>query len=313
MKPDILSLGVFPDATMKTLAELFNLHHFTVWPLPPDALPPELKLRIRGLATEVNRGAPRELIAMLPNLEVISCFGIGVDKVDLAAARERKIPVTNTPGVLGDECADLAIGLMLASARQIVYADHFVRSGEWAKGPIRLGRSVKNKTMGVVGLGGIGRAIADRAVGFKMEVLYHGPRRKPDAPYEYVPELIELARRSDYLMVACTGGPQTRHLVSAAVIDALGPEGTLVNVARGTVVDEAALIAALHEKRLGWAALDVYEGGTVVPKALLELPNVILQPHQGSATVETRGAIGQLMIDNLLAHFAGKPLLTPVA
>jgi lactate dehydrogenase-like 2-hydroxyacid dehydrogenase len=312
MKPDILSLGVFPDATMKSLAELFNLHHFTVWPLPPDMLSPELKLRVRGMATEANRGAPRELIAMLPNLEIISCFGVGVDKVDLAAAREHKIPVTNTPGVLGDECADLAIGLMLASARQIVYADRFVRSGEWAKGPIRLGRSVKNKTVGVVGLGGICRAIADRAVGFKMKVLYHGPRRKEGAPYEYVPDLIELARRSDYLMVACKGGPETRHLVSAAVIDALGPEGTLINIARGTVVDETALIAALREGRLGWAALDVFEGGTVVPKALLELPNVIVQPHQGSATVETRTAIGQLMIDNLLAHFAGKALPTPV-
>lgn len=313
MKPVILSLGVFPEATMKSLAELFDLHHFTAWPLPPDALSPELKQRIRGLATEVNRGAPRDLIAMLPKLEIISCFGIGVDKVDLGAARERDIPVANTPGVLGDECADLAVGLMLASARQIVYADHFVRSGEWAKGPIRLGRSVKNKTVGVVGLGGIGRAIADRAVGFKMKVLYQGPRRKADAPYEYVADIVELARRSDYLMVACTGGPETRHLVSAAVIDALGPDGTLINIARGTVVDEQALIAALREGRLGWAALDVYEGGTVVPKALLELPNVIVQPHHGSATVETRGAIGQLMIDNLLAHFAGEPLKTPVA
>jgi lactate dehydrogenase-like 2-hydroxyacid dehydrogenase len=312
MKPVVLSLGVFPDATMKTLAERFNLHHYTAWPLPPGTLSPELAGSIRGLATEANRGAPRELIGMLPRLEIIACFGVGVDRIDLAAARERGIPVTNTPGVLGDECADLAIGLMLASARQIVFADHFVRSGEWAKGPIRLGRSVKGKTVGVVGLGGIGRAIADRAAAFKTTVLYNGPRRKPDAPYEYVADLVELARRSDYLMVACTGGPQTRHLVDARVIDALGPEGTLINIARGTVVDEAALIEALREKRLGWAALDVYEGGTVVPKALLELPNVIVQPHHGSATVETRSAIGALMIDNLSAHFAGKPLPTPV-
>lgn len=313
MKPVVLALGVFPEATMKTLAERFDLHHTTAYPLTPGMLSPELAGSIRGLATEANRGATRELMAMLPRLEIISCFGVGVDRVDVAAARERGIPVTNTPGVLGDECADLAIGLMLASARQIVFADHYVRSGEWAKGPLPLGRSVKHKTVGVVGLGGIGRAIADRAAAFKTTVLYHGPRPKPDAPYEYVPDLVELARRSDFLMIACTGGPQTRHLVNAAVIDALGPKGTLINIARGTVVDETALIAALREGRLGFAALDVYEGGTVVPPALLELPNVIVQPHQGSATVETRSAIGQLMIDNLSAHFAGKPLPTPVA
>ncbi len=312
MKPVVLSLGVFPDATMKTLAERFELHHYTVYPLPPGTLAEELAGRITAVATEANRGATRDLIAMLPRLEIISCFGVGVDRIDLAAARERGIPVTNTPGVLADECADLAIGLMLASARQIVFADRYVRSGAWAKGPLPLGRSVKNKTIGIIGLGGIGRAIADRACAFKTEVLYYGPHRKPAAPYEYVADLIALARRSDYLMVACPGGPQTRHLVNAAVIDALGPHGTLINIARGTVVDEAALIAALQEKRLGWAALDVYEGGTLVPPALLELANVIVQPQQASATVETRSAIGQLMIDNLSAHFGGRPLPTPV-
>ena len=146
-----------------------------------------------------------------------------------------------------------------------------------------------------------------------MRVIYHGPRRKPDAPYEYVADLVELARQSDYLMVACKGGPETRHLVSAAVIDALGPKGTLINVARGSVVDEPALITALAEGRLGHAALDVFENEPHVPPALLALPNVIVQPHHGSATVETRTAIGQLMIDNISAHFAGRPLLTPVA
>jgi lactate dehydrogenase-like 2-hydroxyacid dehydrogenase len=233
--------------------------------------------------------------------------------IDLPAARERKIPVTNTPNVLTDECADLAIGLMLASARQILFADNYVRDGSWrTKGPIPLGRSVGGKTLGVVGLGGIGRAIADRAAAFRMRVLYHGPRRKADAPYEYVADLVAMARESDYLMVACKGGAETRHLVSAAVIDALGPNGTLINVARGTVVDEQALIKALTEGRLGHAALDVFDNEPNVAPELLALPNVIVQPHQGSATVETRTAIGQLMIDNISAHFAGKPLLTPV-
>ena len=268
---------------------------------------------MRGIATEANRGADRALIAALPKLEVISVFGVGTDAVDLAAARERSIPVSNTPDILTDEVADLAIGLMLASARQILFADRYVRDGSWAsKGPIPLGRSVGGKTMGVLGLGGIGRAIADRGAAFRMRVIYNGPRRKPDAPYEYVADLIELARQSDYLMVACKGGPDTHHLVSAAVIAALGPKGTLVNVARGSVVDEPALVAALAEGRLGHAALDVFESEPVPSPAVLQLPNVIVQPHQGSATLETRTAIGQLMIDNLSAHFAGRPLLTPV-
>jgi lactate dehydrogenase-like 2-hydroxyacid dehydrogenase len=164
----------------------------------------------------------------------------------------------------------------------------------------------------VLGLGGIGRAIADRGVALRMRVLYHGPRRKPDVPYPYVADPVELGRASDYLMVACAGGPQTRHLVSAAVIEALGPKGTLINVARGSVVDEAALIAALRDGRLGHAALDVFDSAPNPSPDLLKLPNVIVQPHHGSATVETRTAIGQLMIDNLAAHFAGRPLLTPV-
>ena len=166
--------------------------------------------------------------------------------------------------------------------------------------------------MGVLGLGGIGRASADRGAAFRMRVIYHGPRRKADVPYEYVGDLVELARQSDYLMVACKGGPDTRHLVGRSVIEALGANGTLINVARGSVVDEQALIAALRDGRLGFAGLDVFENEPHVSPDLLALPNVIVQPHQGSATVETRTAIGRLMIDNLNAHFAGRPLLTPV-
>jgi D-3-phosphoglycerate dehydrogenase len=313
MTIDVLSIGAFPEATNAGLASRFAVtRHFH--PPAPDALSDALRDRIRGIATEANRGANRALIMALPRLEVISLFGVGTDSVDLAAARERGIPVTNTPGILTDEVADLAIGLMLASARQIVFADRYVRDGTWAsKGPLPLGRSVANKTMGVVGLGGIGRAIADRGAAFRMRVIYSGPRRKPDVPYDYVDDLVELARQSDFLMVACKGGPETRHLVSAAVIAALGPAGTLINVARGSVVDEEALIKALSGGHLGHAALDVFEREPDPAPALLELPNVIVQPHQGSATLETRTAVGQLMIDNLSAHFAGEPLLTPVA
>lgn len=312
MKPVIVSLGAFPPATVSALAEAFELHHFTVHPLPDGTLSSELKIRVRGIATEANRGASRALIESLPNLEIISCFGVGIDAIDLAAARERKIAVTNTPGVMADECADLAIGMMLASARQIVFADQFVRSGAWLNGPIRLGHSVGGKTVGVVGLGGIGRAIADRAQAFRMKVLWHGPRAKPEVPYEYVGNLVEMARRSDFLMVACPGGAATRGLISGAVIDALGPDGTLVNIARGTVVDEPALIERLRDGRLGYAALDVFQNSPHIAPEFLELPNVLLQPHHGSATVETRTAIGQLMIDNLTAHFAGQKPPTPV-
>jgi lactate dehydrogenase-like 2-hydroxyacid dehydrogenase len=312
MSIDVLSIGAFPEATNVELANRFAVtRHFN--PPAPDLLSAELRERIRAIATEANRGADRALIMALPKLEVITVFGVGTDNIDLAAARERGIPVTNTPGILTDEVADLAVGLMLASARQIIFADRYVRDGSWgSKGPIPLGRSVGGKMLGVLGLGGIGRAIADRGAAFRMRVIYHGPRRKADAPYEYVGDLLELARQSDYLMVACKGGPDTRHLVCAAVIDALGPKGTLINVARGSVVDEPALIAALAEGRLGHAALDVFESEPVPSPEILKLPNVIVQPHHGSATLETRTAIGLLMIDNLSAHFAGKPLLTPV-
>jgi lactate dehydrogenase-like 2-hydroxyacid dehydrogenase len=240
-------------------------------------------------------------------------FGVGTDAVDLKAAREKNIPVTNTPDVIAPEVADLAIGMMLASARQIVMGEQYVRDGSWAaKGPIPLGRSVGHKTCGVIGLGGIGRAIADRAAAFRMRVIYQGPRRKADAPYEYIADPVELARQSDYLMVACKGGEETRHLVSKAVIEALGPKGTLINVARGSVVDEVAMIGALKTGRLGYAALDVFENEPNVSLELLALPNVLVQPHHGSATIETRSEMGQLMFDNMAAHFAGKPLVTPL-
>ncbi len=312
MTIEVLSVGSFPDATNVELAKRFAVTHY-FQPPAPDVLGAELRARIRAIATEANRGADRTLIEALPRLELISVFGVGTDSIDLAAARERNVAVTNTPGILTHEVADLAIGLMLASARQIVFADRYVREGMWAhQGPIPLGRSVGGKTMGVLGLGGIGRAIADRGAALRMRVVYHGPRRKPDTPYDYIADPVELARESDYLMVACKGGPDTRHLVSAAVIEALGPRGTLVNVARGSVVDERALIAALAQGRLGHAALDVFESEPDPSPDLLKLPNVIVQPHHGSATVETRTAIGQLMIDNLSAHFAGRPLLTPV-
>lgn len=313
MKPDILYFGAFPDATVAELNLLYTVHHYFNLPKPED-IPSDVALRIRAIATEANRGLTRGILDKLPNVEMISVFGVGTDVVDLKAAQERGIPVTNTPDIIGPEVADLAIGLMLASARQIVFADHYARSGDWAsKGPIPLGRSVNNKTCGVIGIGGIGRAIADRAAAFRMRVLYNATRERTNVPYTFVGDLVELARQSDFLMVACKGGPETRHLVSRAVIDAVGPAGTLINVARGSVVDEEAMIDALTHKRLGFAALDVFESEPNFDKRLLAFPNVILQPHHGTAAIETRTAMGQLMIDNIVAHFEQRPLLTPVA
>ncbi|HEY2135944.1 MAG TPA: NAD(P)-dependent oxidoreductase, partial [Xanthobacteraceae bacterium] len=217
MKPDILALGAFPPGMMAALAARFTVHHFVPYPVPDGALTPAVAARIRAIATEANRGASRDLIARLPGLEIIACFGVGTDGIDLAAARERGIAVTNTPGVIADDVADLAIGLMLASARRIIAADRYVRDGSWAKGPIALARRVTGKRLGVLGLGGIGRAIADRAAAFRMAVSYCGPRRKPDVPYDYVADPVALARGSDFLMIACKGGSETHHLVSGAV------------------------------------------------------------------------------------------------
>ena len=313
MKPDVLALGNFPSGMMAALAERFTVHHFIPYPLPADALAPDVAGRIRAIATEANRGASRELMARLPQLEIIAGFGVGTDLIDLAAARERGIAVSNTPGVMAEDVADLAIGLMLASARQILAGDRFVRDGEWTKGPIGLGRQVTGRRLGVLGLGAIGRAIADRAAAFKMTVRYCGPRRKLDTPYEYVSDPVALAGASDFLIIACKGGPATHRLVSTAVIDALGPDGTLINVARGSVVDEPALIAALRDGRLGFAALDVFATEPNVSPELLALPNVIVQPHQGAATSEAREAIGRLVIENMAAKLEGRPLPTPVS
>ena len=311
-KPHVLTLGTFPDATMAELERRFSVHHFPRIGHAVDGLDGATARQILALGSEANQGINRALLAMLPKLEVVALFGVGIDLVDRAALKERSIPLSNTPGLVAVEVADLAIGLMIASARQIIYADRFIREGRWPQAQISLGRSVGKKTMGVVGLGAIGRPIADRGAAFNMRVLYYGPRRKPDAPYEYVADVVELARQSDFLMVACKGGPDTRHLIGRDVIEALGSNGTLVNMARGSVVDEQALVAALRDGRLGYAALDVFENEPHVSTDLLALPNVIVQPHHGSAGLETRVAMGQLMIDNIAGWIGERKLLTPV-
>jgi hydroxypyruvate reductase len=275
----------------------------------------EVSSRIRAIATEANRGATRELIASLPNLEIISCFGAGIDAIDATAARERGIPLTNTPNVIADDVADLAIGLMIASAREIVLSGRFAREGRWSdKSTYGLAHNVTGKRIGIIGLGTVGSAIATRAAAFRMKISYSDVAPKANVPYTFVVDPVELARNSDFLVVACSGGPSTRHLVSAEVLEALGRKGTLINVARGSVVDERAMIADLKAGRLGGAALDVLEHEPHIPPELLSLPNVIILPHMGTATIETRETMGQMVIDNISAKFAGGPLpnLVPV-
>jgi hydroxypyruvate reductase len=267
---------------------------------------------IRAIAGSGESKVPGALIAKLPALEVISIMGVGYDGVDVTAAKARGIPVTHTPDVLNDDVADLALALMLCAARQLPQADRFVRDGAWPKGPMPLARKMSGARLGVVGMGRIGQAIATRATAFGMRIAYTARNARPGLPYEYLPDAVALAARSEFLVVITPGGADTRKLIDARVLEALGTKGILVNVARGSVVDEAALIDALERGVIGGAALDVFENEPNVPEKLRAMPHVVLAPHVGSATQATRQAMADLAHANLVAHFAGKPLVSPV-
>jgi hydroxypyruvate reductase len=268
--------------------------------------------RIRAIAGGGESQVTAALMAKLPALEMISVFGVGYDRYDVTAARARKIPITNTPDVLTDDVADLGIALMLAIARTVPQADKFVREGKWPSGPLPLARKVTGARLGIVGLGRIGSAIARRAAGFDMNIAYTSRNKVADCPYTYYPTPAALAAEVDFLMVITPGGAGTKGLINAEVLTALGKKGYLINVARGTVVDESALIEALKNDVIAGAALDVFEDEPNVPEALRAISNVVLTPHVASATWQTRRAMADLAYGNLQAHFAGKPLLTPV-
>ena len=308
---EILSVGPFYAPSYASMERDFTVHK--LWQAKDRAaLVTEVGGRVRAIQTGGGHGADAGLMAALPRLEIISCFGVGVDAVDLAAAKQRNVIVTNTPDVLNECVADLAMGLTLATLRRISLGDRFVRAGGWLKGALPLAQKVGGKTMGILGYGRIGKAIARRAEAFGMHIVYHGRKPQAGAAHRYYASLTEMARDCDVLMVICPGGAATRHIVNAQVMQALGPEGTLINVARGSVVDEQALVKALTDGSLGAAGLDVFESEPKVPEALFGMDQVVLQPHVGSATHETRKAMGDLTVDNLRAHFAGKPALTPV-
>ncbi|WOK97209.1 hydroxyphenylpyruvate reductase-like [Canna indica] len=289
---------------------------FRLWQSPPERRQEFIRSNapaIRAIVGNAYVGADAATIDALPNLEIVASFSVGLDKVDLHKCRERGIRVTNTPDVLTEDVADLAIGLAIALLRRICQADRYVRSGEWdKKGDYRLTTRFSGKTIGIIGLGRIGMAVAKRAEGFGCPISYYSRSEKPNTNYKYYSNLIDLAANCNVLIVACPLTEETRHIVNREVLDALGSKGVLVNIGRGPHVDEPELVAALREGRLGGAALDVYENEPHVPEELFGMDNVVLVPHVGSGTNETRKEMADLVLGNLEAHVMNKPLLTPV-
>ena len=311
-RPEVLVAGRMPPNVLEQLEASFIVHR-----LPDDADEADEMIEavgphIRGVATNAVQAPPVETLERLPALEIMASSGTGTDALNLDYAGRRGIRVTHTPDVLTEDVADAAIMLMLATSRQLVVADRNVRAGRWLEG-LSLAHRVSGKRLGILGLGRIGRAIAHRAAGFDMTIGYHQRRRNTDVAYRYHDSLVALAAESDFLVVVVPGGAATDRMVDATVLEALGPEGILVNVGRGSTVDEPALIDALTQGRIRGAGLDVLADEPHVPETLRTLDNVVLAPHYASATVETRTAMGQLVVDNLRAHFAGQALLTPVA
>ena len=313
MKPELLLVSPLPPRVTEALKDDFVLHDYYRAKDKPGMLK-EVGGKVRGYISFASAGgADAALMDATPKVEIIANWGVGYDRVDAAAAKQRDIVVTNTPDVLTDCCADLAMALILAVARRVAEGDRYVRAGNWPKlGNLALATRVNGSRLGIVGLGRIGKAAAKRAEAFDMKIAYYGRRKQKDVPYGYYDDAVKLAKNSDFLLLTCPGGPETHHLVNAEVLNAIGPEGFIINVARGSVVDEDALVAALKEKRIAGAALDVFAKEPQVPAELMTMDNVVLQPHQSSATSATRRAMDDLVVENLRLHFAGKPVRTPV-
>jgi len=311
MKPDIILTTKHFAPTQERLEREFQCHRLYE-AKDRAAFLKERAASVRGLATFGPAGADPALMDALPKLEIISNFGVGVDAIDLEAAKQRRIIVTNTPDVLNDCVADTAMALTVNVMRRFPQAEGYLRVGQWAaKGAYALTTSLGGKTMGILGLGRIGEAIARRAQAFGMRIRYHN-RNKKDVAYPYDADPVALAKNCDVLMIVTPGGAATDKLVNARVLDALGPQGYLVNIARGSVVDEPVLLKYLQDRKIAGAGLDVFADEPRVPPAFFTLDNAVLLPHVGSATQETRTAMGNLQVDNLVAHFGGKTVLTRV-
>ena len=307
----VLALLDIRPAYTRLMAERHDFHRYDLLD-DKQAFLDEMGAQIRAVVTSARFGVPTDLLDQLPNLEAITSFGVGHDVFDLKALRDRGIRVSTTPDILTDDVADTAIMLMHATMRRLIAGDNWVRSGMWAaNGPMALTRTVRGKKLGIVGLGRIGQAIASRAVPSGLEVGYFG-RSKKDVDYRFFDQLSALAEWSDILVLACPGGAATNGIVDQLVLDALGKDGVIINIARGSVIDEPALIGALQHRSIAGAGLDVFESEPNIDPAFSKLDNVVLYPHLASGTVETRDAMAQLVVDNLNAWDERGELITPI-
>jgi hypothetical protein len=313
-KADVLLIGQERPYLVGELTKAFTIHKAADQDAVGDGLLRELAPSLRLVAVSGHpAGINGDLMQKLPKLEIVSSFGVGYDNVDAKYAAGHGIIVTNTPNVLNEEVADTALGLLLATVRELPQAERHVRAGKWpTQGDYRLTPSLRDRTVGLIGMGRIGKAIARRLDAMQVPVVYHTRRPQADVPYRHYTNLAEMARDADVLLAIVPGGAATRHMVDAEVLKALGPDGILINMARGSVVDEQALIAALQNGAIFSAGLDVFANEPHVPAELMALENVVLLPHVGSASIATRRAMEQLVVDNLLAWIAGKPPLSPV-
>ncbi|WP_299770943.1 2-hydroxyacid dehydrogenase [uncultured Tateyamaria sp.] len=301
--PDLLQIGGITDTMRDRLSERFTIHQAS-GDYPAEA--------ITHIVTNGHDGVPADILAKCTNAKVAASYGVGYDAIDTDACIERGIIVTHTPDVLNAEVATTAIMLMLTSFRNFLSDEAHARSGNWeTNGNAPLSRSADNRRVGILGLGRIGQAIADKLKAFDADIHYH-TRSERDVPYTYHANLVDMAKAVEVIICITPGGPSTHHIVNADVMEALGPEGTLINVSRGSVIDEAAMVAALQSGKLGYAALDVFEEEPKIPDALKTMSNVILLPHVGSATHETRAAMGALVVDNLISHLENGLVITPV-
>lgn len=307
--PDVIVTAPLPPFLYDPLKADYRCHDYHQSSHKPGLLAAEGQ-RIRGLVQGGGTVTPTGLLDALPKLEIISVFGVGYDGVPVDYCRKRGLKVTNTPDVLTDDVADVAVGLVLMTGRGFGKAERFVRSGEWEKRGPELTTRLGGRTAGILGLGRIGKAIANRLAAMGMKIAYTGRKAQPDVPWRFVPDLKALAAESDFLIVACPGGPATRNLVDAGVLAALGKKGTVVNIARGSIIDEPALVKALADGTIKGAGLDVFADEPHVPKPLISMENVVLLPHVGSATNETRKAMGDLCKANLDAWFRTGKVLT---
>ena len=311
MKPNLLQIGDVTERMTKRFEQDFTVHRLFDHEHPSLFLL-EQGARMDAVATDGHHGLTPAPIDYMPNVKIVASYGVGYDGIDAAGLAEKGIVVTHTPDVLNDEVANSAMMLWFATARALVFNDRYVREGRWAaEGNTPLSQAIQNQTVGIVGYGRIGQTIGQRALAFGAEILYHA-RSAKEAAGAFCPDLIDMAKRSDVLICITPGGPATKHLINENVLNALGPQGVLVNVSRGSVVDDQALIAALQDGRVGGAGLDVFEDEPNVPQALREMDNVTLTPHIGSATVQTRQAMGDLVCDNLSSFIRDGTVISPV-